>query len=295
MDAFDVVVAVDWSAAGAPVTGTDSIWLATSDGVLANPATRASAAELLDGIVATARGRRVLVGVDVPFGYPAGSAAAFGLDGGGWQAMWSFLTGAVTDDDRNRNNRFAVAASLNRSVGPGRGPFWGCPPPFADDVLAATKPAPPPTGAPIAEWRACERHLRGAGLRPFSVWQLAYAGSVGGQALTAIPRLERLRRRHARVEVWPFTTGFVDPACLATDAVVLAEVWPSAFAVDRSRHRVKDAAQVGHVVDELVAADREGALAGWLATPSVDPHDRAGVLDEEGWILAPPVPADTER
>jgi precorrin-8X/cobalt-precorrin-8 methylmutase len=289
---FDLIVAVDWSAASVPVTGADSIWVATSDGCLHNPPTRAAAAVLLDAIVDSAAGRRVLVALDVAFGYPAGSASLFGLDGDGWRAMWSFLAATVADD-RNRNDRFAVGAALNGRSGLPAGPFWGRPwrsaggAAGAHDVLEGLAPTRPPFDV-IAEWRACERELRARRLRPSSVWQLCYAGSVGGQALTAIPVLERLRLRCERVEVWPFTTGFADPDELAADAVVLAELWPSAFAVDRARHSVKDAAQVLHVVDELVAADHAGVLAGWFGAPGITAADRRAALDEEAWILVPP-------
>jgi precorrin-8X/cobalt-precorrin-8 methylmutase len=118
------------------------------------------------------------------------------------------------------------------------------------------------------------------------VWQLAYAGSVGGQVLTALPALARLAERHARIVVWPFETGLRLDGSLAADAVVLAEVWPSWFDVDRGRHEVKDAAQVLHVVDELLAADASGALGEWAA-PALEPAEVAAVTQEEGWLLAP--------
>jgi hypothetical protein len=330
---FDLIVVVDWSAASSPVTGANSIWIATSDGDLHNPPTRAAAAHLLDHLLdgsadgsqirgfASTRGpasgprgrtpsdarrhagRRVLVGVDVPFGYPAGTAALLGLhtldgcagldgrqapdgrvEGEPWRAMWSFLERTLGDDDRNRNDRFVLAGELNRRSGLGAGPFWGRPGHLLVDGLVPTKSP----FAAVAEWRACELELRRRGHRPSSVWQLAYAGSVGGQALTAMPVLERLRRRHARAEVWPLTTGFVDPATLASDAVVLAEVWPSAFAVDRGRHHVKDAAQVLHVVEELATADRRGQLGSWFVAPDVPGLCVEAARHEEAWILGPP-------
>jgi hypothetical protein len=291
--AFDVVVAVDWSGASVPVIGADSIWVATSGGGLHNPSTRMAAARLLDEIVDGAAGRRVLVGVDSAIGYPSGSAALFGLDGDGWRAMWSHLAASVVDDDHNRNDRFAVGAALNRRSGLCAGPFWGRPARTAragggaaGELIERLAPTKPRFEA-VAEWRACERELRARRMWPSSVWQLCYAGSVGGQALTAIPVLERLRARCGRVEVWPFTTGFADPHALPDDAVVLAEVWPGAFTVDRARHVVKDAAQVLHVVDELVAADRSGALGDWFSAPHIGDADRRAALDEEAWILAP--------
>lgn len=77
---FDAHVMVDWSAASVPRTGRDSIWVCWhgADGEsLENPSTRHAAKALLAGrlAAAAARGERVLVGFDFPFGYPTGFAA----------------------------------------------------------------------------------------------------------------------------------------------------------------------------------------------------------------------------
>jgi precorrin-8X/cobalt-precorrin-8 methylmutase len=294
---FDVVVAVDWSASSVPTTGADSIWIAAAAlsrrtaVELVNPPTRHAAIEHLSDLLASHAGERVLVGIDVPLGYPSGTAAALGLRGVPWRATWRLLRDRVADDETNRNDRFEVAGELNarlvgssRSTPPSGGPFWGRPATRPVPGVATTK-SPPVEGRP-SEWRRCEAHLRRLGRRPSSVWQLAYAGSVGGQVLTALPALARLAERHARIVVWPFETGLRLDGSLAADAVVLAEVWPSWFDVDRGRHEVKDAAQVLHVVDELLAADASGALGEWAA-PALEPAEVAAVTQEEGWLLAP--------
>lgn len=139
----DRVLVVDWSAAARPVTGRDSIWqaeLARGAGaaVLTNPRTRAAwaraAAVTLSGAVAG--GERVLVAIDAGLGYPAGFACALGVGGAGepgagrWRAVAELLAGLVVDGDDNANNRFEVAAELNRrcgALGPDDGPFWGHP------------------------------------------------------------------------------------------------------------------------------------------------------------------------
>ena len=59
-----------------------------------------------------ARGERVLLGFDFPFGYPAGFAARLGLPGPPWRAVWDEIAGLVEDDQNNRNNRFDVAAAI---------------------------------------------------------------------------------------------------------------------------------------------------------------------------------------
>ena len=71
---FDSWLIVDWSAAGTPRRGRDSIWLALAGPEggcrLWNPPTRSDAEDLIAGLLATERdaGRRVLAGFDVPFG-----------------------------------------------------------------------------------------------------------------------------------------------------------------------------------------------------------------------------------
>jgi hypothetical protein len=180
-----------------------------------------------------------------------------------------------------------VAAELNRRLGHTAGPFWGCPARGERPDLAATKGSF--TGGP-AEYRHCEQVLRAGGRRPFSVWQLCYPGSVGGQALTGIPVLCSLLRAHPhRVEVWPFTTRLgPHPAAGRADAVVLAEVWPSRFTATVPPGVVRDAFQVSQTVEVLADADASGELQAWFAPP-VPPVARDSVEREEGWILGPPV------
>lgn len=287
---FDTYVAVDWSARATRATGADSIWIAVLDEpgapILVNPATRLAAEAHLRTCLAERSDRRVLIGIDVALGYPAGTAAAFGppADEAPWRATWRRIAELIVDDEHNANNRFEVAAALNRAIGGGPGPFWGCPAGRRYDGLAPTKPST----LPLAEFRASERALRAAGRRPMSVWQLAGTGSVGGQTLTAIPILERLLIEHADTAVWPFTTGLAVPS-VAPGGVVLAEVWPTAFDPPTAAGEPRDAVQVRHVVERLREADRDGSLERWCA-PAVDELDEAevvAVVGEEGWVLGP--------
>nr|MCU0261302.1 hypothetical protein [Ilumatobacteraceae bacterium] len=237
---FDRYVAVDWSASSRPTAGADSIWIAIAapSGApdLHNVRTRAAAEALLGELVDGADDR-VLVGFDFPFGYPAGTAAALGLRGQPAEATRRLLVDLVVDDHRNRNNRFDVAGELNRRIGDPAGPFWGRPAHRPVAGLDTTKPRP----FARAEYRAAERWCRANGRYPFSCWQLLGAGAVGSQAMLGLPVIERLAER-PHVGIWPFDAG------PGHAGVLLAEIWPSGFAVDRHLHPVKDAAQVWSVV-----------------------------------------------
>src|SRR5512140_422991 len=103
MPLFDAYVLVDWSAANAPKTGPDSVWIAHAKREggrvwhveTLNPATREQAfwwirALLLDLV---SRGSRVLAGFDFSLGYPAGFSAALGAEPSrpAWQFAWNTL------------------------------------------------------------------------------------------------------------------------------------------------------------------------------------------------------------
>jgi len=288
---FDRIVVVDWSAHSSPKVGVDSIWMAIDDGgsvvpasvVLENPATRAAASAQLTSIVEAAVDSTTLIGVDFSLGYPAGTARAVGGSGPPWRALWKLLTDSIVDDDRNRNNRFEVAAACNAAVGEGPGPFWGCPPSRqVDDCLTTTKPLR--SHGELPEWRHVESVLRRSGRRPFSSWQLLGVGAVGSQSLLGIPVLERLRRRFPeRVDVWPFTTGLRLPPKRAGQ-VVVAEIWPTIVAGTDTIGPVRDARQVADVARWLRDLDRRGELRGNFE-PEVAAAHRSAVIDEEGWVL----------
>ncbi len=294
---FDRFVVVDWSASSTPTTGRDSIWIAVADAdglTLSNPATRARAEAELTACIGDRPRSRTLVAVDVSLGYPAGTAAALGL--ADWAATADRLEREIVDDDRNRNNRFDVAARWNRELTGGPAPFWGCPPAAAGPWLTPTRP-PCDTGP--STWRWVERVLREQGRRPFSSWQLMGAGAVGSQSLVGIPMVARLARRFGdRLSVWPFTTGLAVPDS-ALGSVVVAEVWPSLWPVEVGPGEVRDAVQVRSTAQRLRRLDRDGQLEAlfrpdiaptptdryiWCQTPDVTVR-RDQVVGEEGWIL----------
>ncbi|MCZ0813571.1 molybdopterin-binding protein [Roseovarius sp. EGI FJ00037] len=274
MTPFDSVAIVDWS--GGNDTGArprrDAIWLGLARaGEAQRPPprylrNRLEAEETLETLIESERtaGRRLLIGFDFPFGFPAGFAAA--LTGrADTLAVWHWLEARIEDSPR-ANNRFALAGAINRALGGGRGPFWGNGRPALD------VPGLPRTKAdyanPFPERRAAERIARGS----FTCWQLAGAGAVGSQVLMGLPVLERLRRRFAPdVAVWPFQP-------LAGAPVIFAEIWPTLIdgAVKRATARggIRDAHQVDLLAVALARLPR-GDLIAMLDCDAA----------EEGWIM----------
>ena len=292
---------VDWSGASTPVRGADSIWMAHARRrggrveVLEplNAPTRAHAtlhlAHLIDAHLGA--GERVLVGYDFAFGYPAGFARALRLPGTApaWRRTWTALAELIQDGADNANNRFAVAAALNRRLGQCPGPFWCCPARAAGRTLQTTRPAFPyrPRTAPsLAEYREVDQRVRTSGRYVQSVWKLYTTGSVGSQTLLGIPRVAALRfdpRRADVSRVWPFEATW--PGRRRPFALHV-EIWPGMVALDRGLHPVKDAAQVLTMVRSLAARDIAGDLAAALERPRrVAPARIESRLGEEGWIL----------
>ncbi len=300
MPRFDTLIMVDWSAAAVPKTGADSIWIAWLDrdrlgrgrGItLENPATRLQARERLETLIGTriTRGRRVLAGFDFPFGYPAGTAAALGLMGAPgpapWERMWRHISERITDDADNRNNRFAVAADMNRAMTGTAFPFWGCPV-KAQTPLLGMRRLRPHGPADLPERRRADRATPGA--QP--VWKLFTTGSVGSQILMGLPVLDHLRRAlvaQGRVQVWPFETGLtLPPPPPSGGEAILAEIYPSLWLRKAPEGAIKDALQVKAVVEDLAQRDRKASLAPLFEGPSrLSAPARRAICEEEAWIV----------
>jgi len=292
---FDAYLMVDWSASSVPKRGADSIWYALllrdgtqlREAALANPPTRAQAADGLGHVLAglVAEGRRTLCGFDFPNAYSAGFAAAAGFAGEPWRAVRDGIAGLVEDAADNRNNRFAVAAELNRRVSGARFPFWNCPPGHAGPHLGPTKPAG--YGERFAERRLCEAHVP----RAQPCWKLYTTGSVGGQALLGIPVQRALAlapELGTATRTWPFETGFGPPddgRCRIVLAEVYPSLWPEIARPALAPGEVKDAAQVRLTARRLAERDLAGRLSADLAGPPLDAARRRVVEREEGWIL----------
>lgn len=297
MPLFDSYLMVDWSAASTrapsdPKRARDSVWWAVGThqanrfelSELRHARTRLEAVDALaDCIAALMQRGRVLAGFDFAFGYPRGTGHALGLDGLIWRKTWELLSQNLVDEPDNKNNRFDVAASINRAYFDGKGPFWGYPPAHKDRYqgLPFTKPVGYGVEYP-PERRLADRYARGAK----TVWQLSGNGVVGGQVLMGLPAVWRLRtdpRLALSTSIWPFETGLRhDPR----PKVVLAELYPSQVHPRPVGDLPKDAAQVATVVEHLAALDRCGELEpAFSGSPALSAEERQAIEQEEAWIL----------
>ncbi|MFN7091617.1 MAG: hypothetical protein ACK4P4_13785 [Allorhizobium sp.] len=288
MPLFDRILIVDWSGAGQPVTGKNSLWacLARRDGDghaiewNENFSTRHAFMQRLDAVVAAAvaEGQRLLCGFDFAFGYPAGTAERLtGVPH--WRALWRKIADEIEDAPDNRNNRFDLASRWNATHFAGEPRFWGRPHQHAYADLSDKKP-PAPTKAPLA-FRRSEQFAKGAK----SVWQLTYNGSVGSQTLLGIARLSRFLDESSYAEhvaVWPFETDF---ATAFEKPAVFAEIYPSLFTL-ASQDEVKDQAQVRTVAEAFLRFDADGRLARLLDRPPMLTEEEVSTsIAEEGWVL----------
>lgn len=278
MPLFDGYVVVDWSAKVDRKAGKNSVWIAACDSdetlEVKNLVTRWEAMICIERLLrkATAAYRRLLCGFDFSFGYPEGTARV--LTGrNDWAAVWSLIAKVIKDRPDNWNNRFDAAAELNRLFEriEGTGPFWGNQ--LKRDVPDLSRKKPQAGWGVDQPRRLAEREVPKAQ----EVWKLVGNGQVGGQALTGIAALERLRGLDdVDVRVWPFET-FDE----GQRSHVLAEIYPSMIKCC-PKHRVKDEGQVCAVATTLQELDKTGDLRHYLHAPRDMPPR---VRHEEGAIL----------
>jgi hypothetical protein len=295
---FDSYVMVDWSAASKPATGADSIWIGamTPDSRLklafkaSNPATRAKALAELEDLLGRClkRGDKVLLCVDFPIGFPAGAAEALKLKGEPWRAMRDFLLKEMKDKPDNSNNRFALAARMNRLISNGPFPFWGCSKKDELTTLSVKKSREHGNGD-ITEYRIAEEAALAAKKgRPQPVWKIAYAGAVGGQTLTGLPAIERLRDKFPALKIWPFEIPLakLDAAALDGVRILVAEVLPSLNSSLPEATEIRDEAQVRTICEVLAERDANGKLGAMFAgEQKLTDSQKAKIAGEEGWIL----------
>jgi hypothetical protein len=289
---FDRYLTVDWSASSVPRIGKDSIWIcslgAEGDQATENPPRRKVAEDAIRQhlMESVRRGERVLVGFDFPYAYARGFAAALGLAGEPWRAVWSELERLVRDDlgVPNGNNRFAVASELNSRLA--HHAYWGRPQHQPHAHLSALRDVVryriEGEEAGLAEWREVECCLKRRHQHPHSAWKLLGAGSVGSQVLTGIPVVARLRddpELGPVSRVWPFEVPVPD-ARPGEAAIVHAEIWPSLIDVPQIAGQVKDQTQVIRLATRLREEDRAGTLEGLFAAAG-----ESEAAEEEGWIL----------
>ena len=297
MPLFHTHVVVDWSARSKPSPkrkSKDSIWwaIARNDSgkvVVETPAyarTRHEALDRLGGLIASEldAGRQVLVGFDFPFGYPKGVARHI-TGRASALALWDWLATEIKDAPDNGNNRYKVAEAINEKYQGVVGPCWGRPAKWNHPTIPLKKSERTCREPHPLERRICDIRAKGAK----TVWQLAYAGSVGSQMLLGLPALKCLkadRRIANRAMVWPFETGLRKPEARA----VIAEVYPSLLRNEvRARRRegeILDSAQVRVNADAFARLDAGGGLAPLFAgAPGLTPEERRIVEREEAWIL----------
>jgi hypothetical protein len=243
-------------------------------------------------------GRRVLLGFDFPYGYPAGFALALGIGNGpmAWSQLWTDLAGRIQDSATNISNRFVVASDLNALVSPaGFGPFWGCPAARATANLGTHSPGFPfqgMNGTVLHRLRIPESRLPGTQ----ETWKLYGAGSVGSQALVGIPYVHQLRH-HAQLQhcskVWPFETQFTNaPAPAAGPFILHAEIWPGVVRqqtqtlLAANQQLIPDQAQVRAMCDWASGQDVQGTLGQYFAIPhGLTPVQIQVCTEQEGWVL----------
>ena len=289
---FDTHIIVDWSARSKPGPARparDSIWwCAATDGVAGNPEYARTRHEAIDRLAALLAAeldanRRTLVGFDFPFGYPAGVARDLTGIASAF-ALWDWLDDRVEDARHNGNNRYEVAQTINR-IYPGVGPCWGRPASWRYPDVPTRKSALTLQDTHPPERRIADRRAKGAK----TVWQLAYAGSVGSQVLLGLPALKRLvgdPRIEGQAVIWPFETGLSAP-----DApVVIAEIYPSLLKPEirqrRKQGETLDAAQVRVNADAFARLDKRCRLAPLFGGDMKLPEKKRRIVEtEEAWIL----------
>lgn len=282
MTQFDTIAVVDWSGGNdtGPKPRKDAIWLGVvRKGETEKPLylrNRAVAETALVALIAQeqAAGRRLLIGFDFPFAYPRGFAQAL-IGQADPLALWDWLEARITDE-KTANNRFDLAAEINRSLG-GKGPFWGNA--LGRDIVGLGRTKKEYSAAPFPEKRRVETLATGS----FSCWQLAGAGAVGSQVLMGLPVLSRLRRRFADdLAVWPFEKSQKSNA-----AVVLAEIWPSMISGAVRQAQADGGIRDAHQVRLLAVALSQ-------VVPDKLRQMMAVETDEEGWILGQGFETDLE-
>lgn len=267
MTGWDSFVMVDWSGGNdtGPRPRKDAIWAgAVLGGVEQEPTyirNRTLAYDWLQNLIAAelTAARRLMIGFDFPFGYPKGfGRAVTGCDDP--FALWRHISAALTDKPHG-NTRFDLAGALNARF-PGVGPFW-----FNGtrrDIPHLPRKGRTRSGHGMPERRVCEIRATGT----FTCWQMGGAGAVGGQVMTGIAVLDRLRRQFPRkIGVWPFD--------LADQPVAFVEIWPSLIAdrVAAAGDPIKDRAQVRLMARALARLpnrrlrdmlDVDAPIEGWI-------------------------------
>jgi hypothetical protein len=308
MPMFDAYVFIDWSAANGAQPqqpSADAVWVGELIPCLEsqretyhrtrNAGVNYATSVLVDHVKEK---RRVLVGFDFPYGYPAGFSPAIGLPSGlqSWWSVWAELADRVQDTANNVSNRFVAAGELNTIAGNGNlGPFWGCPVGTSIVNLNSRSPGFPfhaTSDVPLQRLRIVEARLPGIQ----ETWKLFGAGSVGSQALVGIPYVYQLRRHLGLVQlskIWPFETQFTAaPSPTQGPFVLHAEIWPGVVEqsvqarVNADPALIRDQAQVRAMCEWAAECDEKGTLSQFFDLPNgLDQPQIQVCVEEEGWVL----------
>ena len=204
--------------------------------------------------------------------------------------MWDFVAKNVVDKPDNSNNRFQVAAKMNRLMTDDAYPFWGCPKNAAQKWLSTLKPD---SFGDFPEFRLTEDATKALKKTAHakSLWQMHGAGVVGGQSMLGIAALKTLVADDVRV--WPQATGFgaLDLEAVQGVSTMIAEVLPPMYDGTALGGEVKDAAMIRLTAEALANADDKGELAAMFAAPKgLDAAQVEIAANEEGWILGSSLP-----
>ncbi|MEX0348801.1 MAG: gephyrin-like molybdotransferase Glp [Paracoccaceae bacterium] len=219
-------------------------------------------------------GRRLMLGFDFPFGYPAGFAQEItGTDDP--LVLWDWFEEQI-EDAPDRNNRFDLAGQINRRFG-GTGPFWGNGLKRDIDGLPRNKRG---YRNPFPDRRAVEHLAKGS----FTCWQMSGVGAVGSQVMMGLPVLARLRRRFpGQIAAWPFEA--------LDKQVAFVEIWPSLTLGAGPADRIKDAWQVKKVA-RIIMALPAGELVRQLSVEAPQEGWILGVEQDQDTIVPPPLRND---
>lgn len=292
---FTAYVLCGWSAASKPATGADQIWIAVlkrdvrfrlafeSHSVATRVEAEAKINLILDDL--KKRGEKALLGFDFPLGLPRGLASALKLTTQpAWRAVWDHLIKTVKDKPDNLNNRFGVAADINRRTNDGPFPFWGCPP---RDTLTTLQPKKTREHGPgdLPENRLTDIALK-TGRSP---WKLYFNGSIGGHIILGVPAVGRLKAAKGEaMRIWPLETGWqaLNAADLETVELVVVEVNADLVAATPFPGEAKPLAQLRTLAEQIAKLDEAGKLGAAFAAPAgTDPNTVEAVESEEGWPL----------
>jgi precorrin-8X/cobalt-precorrin-8 methylmutase len=312
MPFFDAYIMTDWSGGSRRRKNRqDAIWIAHGEieddsPQTESPSSRTEAIELIRALLhewLTSRSR-VLVCFDFAYGYPVDFAAALesatGKSDLPWRLVWQYLNEAVKDDmgtlpnrrPSNRSNRFEVANLINSALSSSReaaGPFWCSATEAAYLHIPQRRPDQPFASAQgylIKPLRLTDKRAKSG--TPFRLFGTA---SVGGQSITGIPRLYKLRNEPElapRSAVWPFETGWAIKASWLPEhiSIVHAEIYPSVR--EPKPDPIKDRGQVHAMWEWARHLDRQDQLLYEFARPAdIDPGSKEDIAIQltEGWIL----------